>query len=213
MNKVEICNLALSHIKASSITDFDETSTEARQCRIHYDHCRKMVLEDYSWGFAKANFTLNLIASSGVLEWTYEYHYPSDCVKPRYLTVSRYAADGNEPIPFEDCINSDDEKVIRTNLGEAVLVYTKDVENSEIFTNRFSDALSWKLAEYLALPIGGQSGKRYQDTAMKEYAKSMLIASSNDGNSRQPPQKPLPRAIAARQTRRERNFPDWRSNR
>lgn len=52
MTSTDICNMALSMIGQGRIHDLDEESEQARQCKVYYDHIRKTLLSNFTWGFA-----------------------------------------------------------------------------------------------------------------------------------------------------------------
>ena len=53
MNNTDICNMALAYLAKGRISSIDENNELARQCKLFYDHSRKGLLREYSWGFAK----------------------------------------------------------------------------------------------------------------------------------------------------------------
>jgi hypothetical protein len=79
MDKVSICNVALSHLANSTeIQDLDaEPSKEAQACRRLFDLTRDEVLRDFPWPFATASAALTLFASNPNTEWGYSYRMPA----------------------------------------------------------------------------------------------------------------------------------------
>lgn len=84
MDKVEIANLALSHIGMASINSMDEASEPARMCKQFYDRCRREVLRHYQWPFATKQVQLALLALTPP-NYLYAYQYPTDCLYMRKL--------------------------------------------------------------------------------------------------------------------------------
>lgn len=77
--EVEICNLALDHIRAAAITLLTGTDARSLACNRHYAVTRDAVLRDHAWGFAKKRKVLILVDEefSG---WGYTYLHPVDCI-------------------------------------------------------------------------------------------------------------------------------------
>ena len=53
LNITDVCNMALAHIAKGRISNIDEQSELARQCKLFYEPTRKELLRSYTWGFAK----------------------------------------------------------------------------------------------------------------------------------------------------------------
>ena len=78
-SEIEICNLALSNIRAGSINSFTEGSLQAQQCNLKYSILRNRVLKE-SWGFNHKIRALSVLTTE-VFNWVYAYQYPTDCLK------------------------------------------------------------------------------------------------------------------------------------
>jgi hypothetical protein len=142
---VQICNLALSRVAQASIASLTETSPPARQCRVHYEPARDTVLRAFDWPFARARVALANVGLGLVTEWAYRYQLPADCLAVRRVgPFDRHAA----PVPFET-----EGATVLTDLSEATLVYTQRITDSTRFDPLFADALAWRLAMDLALPL------------------------------------------------------------
>lgn len=162
ISKVTIANMALGHVGArDSIESFSEESTAARQANLWYDFARKQCLEAFDWSFARKRLTLALIeevASGDELqyEWKYRYQYPSDCVTARYI-VNPLGKDA-DAVPFEIETSEDNEtRTILTNMEDAVLVYTFDLESTDLFSYHFIETLSYLLASQMAFNLTGKA--------------------------------------------------------
>ena len=165
---VDACNLALSHIGGYSLSSLNDPTKEARECKRLYEPARDATLEAGDWGFARKTLVLALLASTRP-GWKYVYAWPSDCVMPRRIyDPAREGADidpetlsslSDDPIPFEigvnDALNG---RIILTNQINAIVVYTAKVTDANLYPPSFIDALSWRLAADLAIPIRSDSG-------------------------------------------------------
>lgn len=158
-SKTSIGNLALLHLKNSkSMTDIDsDASAQSLLLLAFWDIALGMVLEEFDWPFAKTIAALALIESDpddGV-EWAYSYTWPSDCKKPRYIVDGNLQPTPDAPrIPFEEGADVTG-KLIFTNEEDAVLCYTKTVSDVSLWSDRFSLAMSYKLAELAAPTLTG----------------------------------------------------------
>jgi len=176
---VKICNIALSRIGASqTINDLDEASTEAGVCKLFYEHVRDSVLEDFTWPFAQKYFTLNLIEEEPNEDWLYKYSYPTDCIRAIRIVsgVSRVDA---PLIPF-NIGNDDSGRVVFTDAEDAVLQYTSRYEDPVRFSPSFADALSWRLAYEIAMPLSVEQSIR--NTAWQLYRTAIMKSETNAAN-------------------------------
>jgi hypothetical protein len=201
---VQICNMALSHIgseaRVSSISPPDG-SVEAGYCADFYDMARTELLEPGNWAFA-LNRVLLAQTTNLSNAWAYAYVKPSDCQRPlRVLrpnvTVTVFTqdivsahTDDRDSAAFD--VEGD---VVFTNEPDAVLVYTRDVSDTNKFTPSFTSALSFLLAAYLAGPvIKGNEGARVGD-AMRQRAfnaaELSAAASANASSAETTPQSTI----------------------
>jgi hypothetical protein len=150
-SEVSICNLALSHIGASAnISSLTEKSEEAYHSNLLYSDVRDSVLRAHPWAFAARYKALSTVGTAPG-NWAYQYAYPNDCLRVRSILQTDASA---SPIAYElglaDAYNA---RVILTDEAEAVLFYTYQVTNPLAFDENFVQALSWRLASELAMPL------------------------------------------------------------
>lgn len=184
---VQICNMALSHIgseaRVASISPPDG-SVEAGYCSTFYDQARTEMLEPGNWNFSLARVALAQVTNAST-QWAYAYALPSDCMRARrvlrpgqVITVFtqdevEYSPDDNNSASFEV-----EGEVLYTNEPDAVLVYARDVTDTNKFTPSFATALSYLLASYLAGPvIKGNEGTRIGDD-MRDRATALASLSA-----------------------------------
>ena len=77
---VEICNIALSNIRAGSINSLDENSLQAQQCKLKYALLRDRMLTEVPWTFNRKIRALSVLTTE-IFNWAYAYQYPTDCLK------------------------------------------------------------------------------------------------------------------------------------
>jgi len=147
-SEVEICNLALSNIRAGSINSLDESSFQAQQCKLKYPFMRNRLLTEMSWSFNHKIKALSLLTDD-IFNWNYAYQYPSDCLKIDRL-ISEYErlnGDGSDVVsrlidsqvlPINDVrrrvpyrvFNIDGNKVIGANEADLRIGYSVKVTDS-----------------------------------------------------------------------------------
>lgn len=144
---VDICNLALAQISEYQISDLSEQSKQARQCNRLYENVRDELLQKYPWRFARQRVTLSE-SSEEYDEWTYVYHYPSNCIRALWL----YNASGRTKNPPEFVVVSNSAgtgKLILTDEYQAQLDYTQRTVTPQSFHPLFQMAYAMRLAERL----------------------------------------------------------------
>lgn len=192
-SKVDICNLALSHVGAYRIQSIDEPSKEARECKAHYETSLNTVLEGHDWSFARKRLNLALLTDT-YTDWDYAYQYPTDCIVPRYLadssgayTGTSYDIDTDRYVPIGKVkyeLASDStlsNRILLTDVAQAELIYTAKVTDTNMFTYKFIEALSLKLAVYLVQPIKGDLDLK--QSLFQFYGLALMNAKGTDGNS------------------------------
>lgn len=188
--------MALGHIRAVTIASFDEVSVNANHVRTFYDIARQATLENYDWSFCRKRRSLALLAEDPPDTWTYRYEYPPNCITPRYIAYPGVRRP-IEPIPFDmELDDAGTSRTILTDQQSAVLVYTLDVENPSLFSAGFVDALSWRLAAYLAVPCAGRPDD--EKRCMGWWQGLTSVAETNDANAGQADKEPDGEFITAR---------------
>lgn len=208
-SEIEICNLALSNIRAGSINSLDEGSLQSQICSLKYERCRNMVLSTGVWGFARKLVGLGLLTTE-VYNWTYSYQYPSDCLKINRLigsqeqllnadasTISHMADSGllqynelRKKIPYE-VFNFTNNKVIGANESDLYIDYVVKVTDPNLFTEAFELALSHLLGAEIAVPIVGvENGRQLRSDCLTMYKEYLATAEADDLNETQ--STPLP---------------------
>lgn len=155
--KDEICNMALATIGVTSrIVGVDtEKTNEAIQCRLWFDHLRKLLLETKHWpDFAGKTVALQDLGTDSD-HWAYRYKYPSDCVYAiRIVNPSCRTPTQNQKIPYK-VMRTDDVygKAIYCDLESAQLEYNLDITDSTMFSASFTQAFIMALAAHIAMPL------------------------------------------------------------
>lgn len=157
MNSTDICNMALSFISRQRIDSLDDSSEEAKHCKIYYGHTRKRLLKMYNWGFARKVERLALRTDT-VPGWAYAYGYPQQCLAVQFVFDDN-TAENREMLrqDWQVMTISGNDRIIATNVKEAWAEYIEDVINTETFSEEFIEALARMLAANLAAPLTGSN--------------------------------------------------------
>jgi hypothetical protein len=214
---IEMCNRALSRIGVSSqVEDLLDPNEAARQCRQHYNQCRQEALVDFPWAFAQTVVQLAIVSGVTVPGYAYVYRYPTNCLRADVLTD-----EGGSRVPMtqgygaESLFNRYDwlttrrwpfrvmadpstpgARIIVTDIEDAYLWFTVDVEEPNQMPPAFRSAVSWRLAMELAL--GLRADQRLAQNAGQQYRLADSVAQAADLNEGQPDAEQIPAHIAVR---------------
>lgn len=172
-SEVDICNIALGHIRGGYINSLTENSVQARQCKLMYPILRDQMLQDSPWQFAGSIKPLSLLVAE-LFNWVYVYSYPTDCLRinrliekyeeidsvngasgTRYPYREEYLFMPPDPLTEYKVYNLDGAKVIGSNCAELRIDYRKKIEDPTLFSHNFTMALSHLLAAEMAVSIVG----------------------------------------------------------
>ncbi|MBJ2290749.1 hypothetical protein JFT44_12465 [Pseudomonas sp. MF5691] len=172
---VEICNMALSRVAHTQpIVSFTEKSKAAELCRVFYAPLRELVLQEFPWPFAESIVALASLGSPAP-GWAFRYRYPADCLKIRNIVQPgfRRALSSDMEIPYQIGYDAGG-RVIHTDQPEAVCRFTFKVDDSTFFDPQFVEALAWRLAMDLALPLASKPD--LQQFAAQQYQMALTLA-------------------------------------
>lgn len=137
---VEIINIALGRLGESPIQSIEEGSVAANMAKIMYDPARRAALRDYNWNFAMRTERLAMLAVEAV-DFRHAFSLPPDCLRAVRLS-------GNLPFVIRG-------SVLYADADDCILEYVADVSDPTLFDSDFVEALSFKLASDLAMPVKG----------------------------------------------------------
>lgn len=185
-SEIVACNLALSHIGQSPIVSLEDANESARALNRIFTISRDVALRAKNWKFAKVKIALVEIADQTIPGWIYVYGYPAKALCVRKVFIDIESPDPEKMEYDTMFIPALSRKVIVTNVENAYVEYTYQVENAELWDTSFIMALSFLLAAQVAKPL----------TANDDIAKLMLqiygslvsdAARINDGESYKKP--------------------------
>lgn len=233
MTPTSVCQQSLLLIGAktslSSIFPSDG-STGADACAILYTPVITNLLRAAHWGFARKQIAaaqLKALYVNGTLQtgnnapptpWWFEYAYPSDCLKARFILNTcpqtnvqppLTTGSGQYQVPqtavgfsrFTPALDTDSNnnpvKVILTNQPQAQLVYTADLSVlPDLWDSEFYMAATAALAAYLVNPLARNAALMKQMVDMATG--SIAVARATDGNEGLPSQDNIPDFIRIR---------------
>lgn len=165
---IKLCNVALAKLGAELISSFNEQSKAARLCKTLYPMLRDELTSEHAWSCMRKTATLNLTEDESDIG-TYVYTLPSDCIMPLNIlplgSFNSWHLVGN---------------TIITEVYEAVLLYTYNNVNPELFNWPFMRALINRLIIYLAPSIKGDSDA--VEKLVKESEARIMLAKADDAN-------------------------------
>lgn len=178
--------MALSYIAIGKILSIDDGSEEANQCAINYEHCRKLLLMRYTWGFSE-RITKMAILDKTIPGWTYVYGWPEKCLQLRDVfsedraTIQERAQDNNE---FTS-LYLGGLRVIATDIETAYAEYTYDATDTEIYSEHFVEALARTLAACMAQTLAGSGNLMQTNLQLAQIAiQSGKVASAGERKHR-----------------------------
>ena len=177
---VAICNRAIGRIGSTAfISSIAGASNEARTCAQFYEPCRDLVLADFDWNFARKRSTLALLEVERT-NWDYAYALPADCLTVRKVIVAGYRAPtADQRIPFEIGVTDDGKKALFCDHDDIEIEYTARIDNPNLYSPAFIDALADLLASEIASPLvskpdlGVSLYQRYEYKKLAGFAVSL----------------------------------------
>lgn len=200
---VEICNLALSDIRAGSINSLTEGTLQAQLCSLKYPLLRDRMLTDTAWGFNQRVEGLALLTDD-LFSWVYAYQYPADCLHIERLISGQEEITSDSPYRYDevlpvsnlrvpvayDVFNIDNNRVIGANVADLRVSYRVRVTDPNLFNTDFVMALSKLLASELAIPIvGAEVGRQLRSDSLSlynQYVNSAIAKDMNESHHDQP---------------------------
>lgn len=199
-SKVEICNLALSHLGiAKEVQNLEnDAGQEAQACRRFYDNARDETLRDFPWSFATKFATLAVVEDAVTTdEWTYAYRYPTDALKIRRILSGSRNDSRQSRVPYK-IVQDTAGLLLYTDMEDAVMEYTVKTTETTKFPVDFVMALSYRIAYYIAPRLTGGDPFKLGPQAMQNYARSLSKAAATNLNEEQVEEDVQAESIRAR---------------
>lgn len=174
-SKVNICNLALQHLKEKFITNIDSPTTDVEiKCSLYYDQVRQSLLRAYNWAFAITRTSIAADTETPAFGWNYQSNsMPSNFLKLLSLHNSSgtiYINNNNQYYEFES-------NRILTNLSAPYYIkYVRDETEVSKMDKLFIMSFSYLLALAMGKSVGASDStlekvereydKRWKPTAL-----------------------------------------------
>ena len=178
--EVEIAKLALSHLgERYDLTALTDSTPEAEQINLVFDHTRDMLLREHPWKFAQKYHKPSTTLPGNVpANWQYMFDYPFDCL--RMIQLVNPLGRDLDPINFDIGTNEVDQKVILCDVEEPEFQYTYQVTDTEVFDIFFVEALALRLAARVSMSLTGDA--RFSAELERKADVAVGKAMSQDGN-------------------------------
>lgn len=151
---VGICNSALIKLGASTIISLSDGSKNANLCNAQYDSLRDDLLRAHAWNFAVVRRTLAQLTEPPTFGFGHAYQLPSDWL--RAVSVhDNDAGSGSVRYRIEG-------RRLLSDAPRVYLRYVRQVTDPNEMDADFREALAWKIAADLALPVTQSSTTREQ---------------------------------------------------
>ena len=191
-NKVDICNLALDHLKQASITTLTApTSNVEKICERHYDNTRKAALRMHTWNFAMKRVILAEMVTTPIWGYSNQFQLPSD-----YIRIASIGVDNS----YKDyAIENGILMLNETSDGALKIRYVFDNKSIETFDPLFVELLSLESALNISYPITGNPAVVARIQKMRDDKRREAF--SVDGQERPPRRRERSRFKEARTKR------------
>ena len=175
---VEICNLALAKLGQTPIINLLEPQTrEEELCKQWYDICRRSVINDSDWSFARVRARITNVVpepyddSVVLFDYGYALWLPGNVM--RVLSVWRSGDRSAPDIRWERQGN-----YILSDYAELNIIYSRDVTNPVMFSPLFVDALAVRLAFEMSVAI--TQNQNLKEALWAEYTTKIQQATTMD---------------------------------
>lgn len=143
--KVDVANIALATmLGTSAISDFNESSKEARTVALRFDNARDRFLASHPWNFAKARSEIAADTNGPAFGWARSFTLPADFL--RVVRVNGYLDQG---LRYE----IEGRKIVTDMTAPLQLVYVSQVEDYNVWDSIALDAFAAFLASEVAMPL------------------------------------------------------------
>jgi len=163
MNKVDICNKALTLIDGDYILSLDEDSQNARLCNEFFDSSLQTLLQEHPWNFALKRAALARLTETPAYEYTYAYGLPSDCLR----VVSYENQDQGYSFKVEG-------NAVLTDVDTCKITYIFNVEDMNKLSPMFRQAFIFYMAAELAPWV--TNAAQFSSGAAQQYASAFKKA-------------------------------------
>ena len=195
-NRTDVINMALQRCGAAGINIAFQDTQEAAIATAAYDRCRKLMLAQHPWGFARKSQALAEDQDAPPFGYAHSFSLPGDCVL--VIDVHPYAVDGEGTVVSSDMFRMPEAtwevagRHVHSNFPLLALRYVSDEETG--MPEAFANALAWRLAFEIAPYL--QQGTNLAQQFYQLYTQAVDEAKASDDIQQEP-----------------ERMPDWRGSR
>lgn len=186
---LSIWNLALSHLgKKAGLSSASppHESVEAQRCAIYWPLARRFAITKSKPSWARRRGALEEVelGTAQPSQWTYTYKHPATALEMIGVYEPEAVADPDAKSAVHE--SNATEKLIYSNVYQAVGRWLIDEENTGVYTPAFTIGVSWLLASYLAGPtIQGENGMKVAEMAEQKAMAYLNLSETHDANQSQ----------------------------
>lgn len=191
---VDICNMALAHLRTREIASIDDQTPEGSNCKKFYQQSVDETLRKVDWSFARTYAQgVPVPGAPYIPGWVRAFQYPIDCASIR--RIARHSSVGR--VQKYELSQAGGVRLIYTNASAPVFVYTSKSVPISAYDDEFVKALSYILASYIAIPV---TGKAELMTGMQQLARGALALAQASNHNEEPEtlDDPVPDWLAVR---------------
>jgi hypothetical protein len=163
---VDVCNLALKRLGASSIVALDEGTDRASLCAVLYPATRDRMLRDFEWNFAQIRISLSKSSVSPKFGFANQFPLPTLplCLKINELDPEDAVYRIENTIDTNGVITG---KAILTDEAAINVRYTAQITDVTQWDQSFVDAVAMDLAAQMAYALteSGAKAKEMEQVA------------------------------------------------
>ena len=173
MNRTDICNLALDHLREAPIGHIDADGSVSEWFQRNFDAVLDGVLRDHPWNFAITRASIAVDETAPDFGWTYRYALPTDCVRLLQIRSGGYL----NGAPVEHEIEGE---YILTNAPTPLKIrYIKTMSDPSKWDALFVEAMAAALALKMSHWLTGKTS--YVQMAKALYDEALAKAKRIDG--------------------------------
>lgn len=154
--QLSIANMTLAHLGMNEVSSLDTSSNDPKIKAINrfWATVRDDLLSELDWSFATVTQVLSQITDYEDSTWAYGYSYITLNLATFWYVFDEGTADSKQDQVFEVKYDPNlADKVILTDLDDAIAEYTYIVTDYTLWSHKFVLAFTYRLASVICLPL------------------------------------------------------------
>lgn len=177
-----ICNSGLSKLGNNRINSLTDGTPAANLCLEQYGKLRDDLLRAHDWNFAASRVKLGQLSSTPAFGYDHQYALPSDWMR----TISVHP-DCEGAVLLTDYVTESsaiEGRILLANVTDVYMRYVRKLEDPNVMDPAFREALAWRIAVELAVPLAKSGSLR--DRMSAGFENALAVARSVDGQDDPP---------------------------